>query len=104
MKTIEEIAIAELAEIGKDPKSLLEFSSMTEEDLIRLHHGYGTHIRNKYGLWLNSPLTEQWRTDESSRKIDGCVDCSPDHPDQVSMVIIETMWKKLQIPTSERLQ
>lgn len=44
-------------------------------------------VRNEYGLWYDNPLTEKWRTDESSRDIREGVDFSQDHPDNVSLII-----------------
>lgn len=55
-----------------------------EEDLIQFHHGWGTGIRNHYGLWRgNTALIE-----DACGK--GC------HPDDASMVIIEAVWRALQ--------
>lgn len=57
----------------------------TKKDaLIKFHHGWGTGIRNHYGLWRgNNALIE-----------DACG--KPCHPDDASMVIIEAVWKALQ--------
>lgn len=52
------------------------------EDLIMFHHGWGTGIRNSYGLWGgNNALLES---------------CGGGHPDDASMVIIEAVWERLQ--------
>jgi len=54
------------------------------EDLIKFHHGWGTGIRNHYGLWRgNSKLLES-----------ACGGAC--HPDDASMIIIEAVWNKLQ--------
>lgn len=92
--TVEEIVDDLLAKLEADDRAaLLEIGA--ERKLISLHHGFGTHIRNSYGLWTDSPLTKRWREDPSSHDIqDGC-DCSADHPDSVSMKIIEALWIKL---------
>nr|WP_315467407.1 DUF6794 domain-containing protein [uncultured Undibacterium sp.] len=57
----------------------------TKKDaLILFHHGWGTGIRNHYGLWRgNNALIE-----------DACG--KPCHPDDASMVIIGAVWKALQ--------
>lgn len=57
----------------------------TKKDaLIKFHHGWGTGIRNHYGLWRgNIALIE-----------DACG--KPCHPDDASMVIIEAVWKALK--------
>ena len=55
-----------------------------KDDLIMFHHGWGTGIRNHYGLWRgNSALIE----DACGKRC---------HPDDASMVIIEAVWKALQ--------
>ena len=55
-----------------------------KEDLIRFHHGWGTGIRNDYGLWRgNRQLIES-----------ACGE--PCHPDDASMVIIEAVWSALR--------
>lgn len=73
-----------------------------EESLVSLHHGYGTFIRNEYKLWeAENPLTQQWFTDcdeaqdgQHEFMVDG-VDYHPQHPDEVSMDIIEEVWRKV---------
>lgn len=70
-------------------------ADLDKYDLFKLHHGYGTHIRNTYGLWIDSPLTKNWRENEDGRDIRGEVDYSVDHPDAVSMHIIEELWKRV---------
>lgn len=65
-----------------------ELAQMEEGALAALHHGFGTWIRNSYDLWHGNPITEKWRTDESSRNMVNGVDHSEDHPDAVSMKII----------------
>ncbi|MBD9437636.1 hypothetical protein IB223_16185 [Pseudoxanthomonas sp. PXM03] len=55
-----------------------------KDDLIMFHHGWGTGIRNHYGLWRgNDKLIE-------SACGKGC------HPDDASMVIMEAVWSVLQ--------
>ena len=55
-----------------------------KEDLIRFHHGWGTGIRNYYGLW------------RGNSKLIASACGKPCHPDDASMVIIETVWATLQ--------
>lgn len=71
-------------------------SGLTRDQLGTLHHGFGTHIRNEYLLWHESPLTEKWRTNEAGRDIRDGVDHSADHPDSVSMQVIEKLWERLK--------
>lgn len=55
------------------------------EDLISLHHTLGQDIRNNYDLWFNEPLCLEFE------KYIGY-----NHPDDISMYIIEQVWTKLQ--------
>lgn len=58
--------------------------STSEDDLIQFHHGWGTGIRNSFGLWRgNTALLESC----------GAKDI---HPDRCSMIIIERVWQRLQ--------
>lgn len=76
--TVDDI-ISKLSE--KDKKSVV---TTKKENLIRFHHGWGTHIRNEYGLWRgNNKLI-----------IDACQKAC--HPDDASMIIIKATWQKLQ--------
>jgi hypothetical protein len=54
------------------------------DDLIMYHHGWGTAIRNHYGLWRgNDALIE-----DACGK--GC------HADDAAMVIIKAVWQAVQ--------
>ena len=55
-----------------------------KDDLIQYHHGWGTGIRNHYGLWRGNQALIK----------DACG--KPCHPDDASMVIIEAVWQALQ--------
>jgi len=68
----------------KGPLELLHprLGHRPEEQLIRFHHGWGTGIRNEFGLWKgNKELL---------------ADCHAEHPDDASMVIIQAVWERLQ--------
>ncbi len=68
-----------------------EFAGTPKDKLIRFHHSLGQDIRNEFGLW-----DYVWEP-----KMEGGVDVSPDHPDAVSMRIIETVWERVQ-PTNDK--
>jgi hypothetical protein len=54
----------------------------------------GRYIRNRYDLWHSSPLTKGWRENEAGRLIDkDGVDCSPDHPDNLTAEILRLARK-----------
>lgn len=79
-QTIEEVVEHLKKRVGKS--DLISIQKMAKEDLIFLHHGLGTNIRNNYGLWgENKELLES---------------CKKQHPDDASMVIIEELWENLQ--------
>lgn len=75
----------EIAENWSDEdRSAFYLAVYNDTSLINLHHSFGTYIRNKYKLW-----TIPWEPELR----DG-TDYSPDHPDQISMTIIEELWKR----------
>jgi hypothetical protein len=80
--TVEETVKDILSEMPEKDKELVRTTK--KEDLIKFHHGWGTGIRNYYGLWRgNKKLLES-----------ACA--KPCHPDDASMLIIEAVWSKLQ--------
>lgn len=58
---------------------LAEVQTRSQEELILLHHGPGTYIRNTYKLW-----------DPQNPIVKG------KHPDEVSYDILTALWKQLQ--------
>lgn len=59
----------------------VKIAAMSRDDLINLHFGLGTSIRNDFGLWCgNTALLES--TGNS-------------HPDDAAMAIIEALWHRL---------
>lgn len=64
------------------------FVSCTKEQLIQYHTSLGRNIRNHFKLWEND-----W---EPEYKMHDTVqyDDSPNHPDAISMRIIEAVWEK----------
>jgi|SRR6185437_647843 len=78
------------------------------DTIYSLHHGFGTSVRNNYGLWnKDHPLTKVWfqaeEVDDRSHIVDGC-DHHPCHPDAVSMDIIKELCvqaKKILASTGE---
>lgn len=67
----------------KDQKA---FKERSKEDLVVYHHDLGRQIRNHFKLWEN-----EWEPN----LING-VDFAEDHPDAVSMRVIEAVWEKYQ--------
>lgn len=81
----------EIIKVAKEVKDFLatetinELKSTPEENLIDWHHSLGQHIRNKYKLWSRSWIPN----------IVNGIDISEDHPDAISMKIIEEIYKML---------
>jgi len=76
--TVDEAA-AELV-AGLDAESMTTLLATERADLIQYHHGWGTGIRNSFGLWGgNDALMKS---------------CGKPHPDDCSMVIIEATWDR----------
>lgn len=71
----------------RESKEVIDaFMHTNRNDLIEYHLSTGMHIRNELELWK-----VKW----TPKIIDG-VDHSPEHPDKVSMEIIEGVWDELQ--------
>jgi len=75
-----EILIARLSDEDR-----LRVKNTKKEDLIDYHHGWGTGIRNDFGLW-----------DGNEKLLRSACHGEICHPDDASMVIIETVWTRLQ--------
>jgi hypothetical protein len=61
-----------------------EFLAVGFDHLISLHHGFGMAVRNTYGLW--------------HPKYPGVIegDLGDGHPDGISMIIIEALYKRIE--------
>lgn len=68
----------------------------TVEEARSMHHGFGTWIRNTYGLWHDNELTRAWRENPEGRRVRDGTDQSCDHPDAVSDSIIQRVWMMVQ--------
>lgn len=62
-----------------------DFKTCKYERLIEFHDSLGREIRNEFRLWENAWVPEI---------VDGA-DVSKDHPDQISMNIIEEVWRRI---------
>lgn len=68
------------------PQNQMEFKHTSKDDLVIYHHSLGRNIRNYFKLWENDT--------HEPEIVDG-VDVSPDHPDAISMKVIEAVWDKI---------
>jgi hypothetical protein len=83
----EEIILEMVDEFKKSPLSeQFDFKHARKDELIEWHHTLGRTIRGEFGLW-----EENWEP----ILVDG-VDMSPNHPDAISMSIIEEIWRRVQ--------
>ncbi len=80
--TVENTVKNILLAMSDEDKQLVKKTS--KEDLVKFHHGWGTGIRNHYGLW------------RGNKKLIESACGKPCHPDDASMLIIEAVWKELQ--------
>ena len=62
-----------------------QFLDTPKEKLVKYHTTLGRSIRNEFKLWDTS-----WVPD-----IQNGVDQSPEHPDQMSIRVIEEVWGRL---------
>ena len=69
---------------GEPHENFDAFVDIIESDLIGYHNTLGRSIRNTFDLW-----STKWEPE-----IKDGVDCSPNHPDQISMRVIEEVWKR----------
>lgn len=60
------------------------------------HSFFTREIRNRYSLWYESPLTKNWRENESSRVIIDGIDYSEDHPDNISGKIFDICLERIE--------
>jgi hypothetical protein len=64
----------------------VRIAALAESDIFGLHFGLGMWIRNNLGLWQGNDALMQ-----------AIQNRDPDvHPDDVSMLIIEDVWKRLR--------
>lgn len=85
------------AELGSVPKNLVCAVNILKNELdidtlryikkngyISLHHGLGTSIRNKWGLWEDSVLAKWFKNT-----------CGIEHADDMSGIILHSLYKDL---------
>lgn len=82
-ETVDAVVKDILERLPEEDKNRIRDSS--KADLIQFHHGWGTGIRNYYGLWRGND------------RLIASACGKPCHPDDASMIIIEAVWEALQI-------
>ena len=85
--TISWMARVMLQDFNKAPEDAQDdFRSALPSELIQYHHTLGKDIRNKFHLW-NYKWTPQ---------LENGIDMSPEHPDAVSMRVINLLHQLVQ--------
>jgi len=69
---------------GEGIEVIAKFTDEQKGDLVAYHHTLGRNIRNTFELW---------KLEWEPNIIDG-VDHSPNHPDEISMRVIEAVWER----------
>lgn len=87
-KTVKEAASQIAGMLDDDSRERVR--STKKSDLIQYHHGWGTGIRNSFGLWRGN-----------EQLLKSCGQGEIVHPDRCSMIIIEAVWDLLQVPPSQ---
>jgi hypothetical protein len=73
---------------GEPQENIDQFLGVKEENLFMYHDTLGRTIRNHFRLWEH-PWTPIFQV------VDGIkIDVSNEHPDAISMRVIEEVWKR----------
>ena len=100
-----EVKIATVAQAVQDLISKLDEASKTElkgltdsRQLVAYHHGFGTGIRNNYGLWKGNKrlLNDCKRIATKKQMVLTPVEDDLIHPDDASHIIMVALWEKLR--------
>jgi len=96
-RTYEEAVARLAAGLRDEDKALLR--ATRREDLIQFHMGWGTEIRNSFGLWqgneeLMRSCVAHGRPELAPLARDPNYQVG--HPDDVSMMLIEGVWESRQ--------
>lgn len=85
----EEFMVAELQKHFKDIpiRDQIVFKNSIEPDLVDYHHSVCAEIRERFNLWYY-PWQEE---------LDNGVDCSPEHPENVSMRVLKELWNRVKV-------
>jgi hypothetical protein len=78
--TLSETVAILTAELPERERTVL--AGTMDEDLVRFHHGLGTYIRNRFGLWGPNPALR--------------AACKVSHPDHASAVILRALRDHLR--------
>ncbi len=77
-----EDALKELDDMLPD-EAEKDIKAMDKSSMVGYHHGFGTWLRNNWGLWQGSRLAKFFNN------------VGINHPDDMSSIILESYWQKL---------
>ena len=93
LSTLEEIVDDVYKNLVRNKKVLL--SKTPYEGLIELNCSFGKAIRIQYHLTSDNPIVRTWFDNPENHVIIGHLDASEDHPYNVSLKIIQEVWRKV---------
>lgn len=93
LSTIEEIADDVYNNLVPNKKLLLK--NTPYEQMVELNCSFGKAVRIRYHLTSDHPLVRTWFNNPDNHVIIGHLDVSEDHPYNVSLKIIQEVWKKV---------
>lgn len=85
--TLDETVPAIDAMLSAEDQAFLQKSTDPEKAIIGLHHSFGQHLRNKWGLWRGSPLALHLKVTHGI-----------EHPDDMSHAILKH-YSRAKYPT-----
>lgn len=65
------------------PEDMNILTNVPEKDMIKYHHFTGQYLRNEWGLWKGSPLTDYFNS------------LGITHADDMSGIILDSLWRHL---------
>lgn len=89
-QTVDEAVARILAGMPEADQQMIR--ATPKDDLIMFHHGWGTGIRNAFGLWGGNTALMKSCAEAQGYGADPAFM----HPDDASGVIIEAVWRRLQ--------
>lgn len=70
-------------EAGMEPSFKKEFAACAEDSLSKYHHSWGRHLRNTLHLWVESPLSQYFKS------------MGVWHADDMSGILMTSLWRRL---------
>ena len=101
LSTLEEIVDDVYKNLIRNKKILLK--NTPYEGLIELNCTIGKAIRIQYHLTTDNPIVRTWFDNPENHVIIGHLDASEDHPYNVSLKIIQEVWRKVHDENNQKV-